>query len=166
MGSAREVGEVRLSSSGKALGARIARVAVCPANAHGQRAAGPLPATGGLRIDVDVDVPAAEKIDVFLHCYNDEQVIAFSGGSFSADDSGPLLGAGTHRFSCKLPGPLLNDGAYSLDVQLVRNRHDVVDSHPSVISFTLADDFPRVPGWHWRPPGVIRPAFQWTREQL
>jgi lipopolysaccharide transport system ATP-binding protein len=165
-GRAGETGEVRIDSSGASSHARVARIAVGPAQAEARRPTGPLPATTGLRIEVDVDLPTPEAIDVFLHCYNEEQVIVFSGGSFSKTESSPRLAAGRHRFTCELPGPLLNDGAYTLDIQLIRNRHDLVDSHPSVISFNVGDDYPRIPGWHWRPPGTVRPPTQWKREPL
>jgi hypothetical protein len=113
---------------------------------------------------VHVDLPQADVVDVFLHCYNDERVMVLSGGSFMHTRAGEALAAGRHRFTCELPGHLLNDGAYTLDVLLVRDRHEVIDSHESVISFQVSDDFPRVPGWHWRPHGTVRPLLQWKTE--
>jgi hypothetical protein len=142
----------------------VTRVAVLPASGP---EAGPISGVGGMSIEVDVTLIAEDNIDVFLHCYNDQQVMVFSSGSFFEEriDSGPA-NAGTYTFVCEVPGHLLNDGLYTLDVLLVRDRQEVVSTEHSIISFTVADDFPRAAGWHWRPAGTVRPRLAWRRQSL
>jgi lipopolysaccharide transport system ATP-binding protein len=164
-GRGSDTGTIELAAA-RAGQARISRVTVRAAdNRAGWRAGESIPATSGVSIDVDVELPQAQVADVFLHCYNEEQVMVFSGGSFMQTHAGEPLAPGRHRFTCNMPGHLLNDGAYSLDVMLLIDRHDTIDSHPSVISFQVSDDFPRVPGWHWRPRGTVRPLLQWKTER-
>ncbi|MBG9389073.1 ABC transporter ATP-binding protein [Caenimonas aquaedulcis] len=142
----------------------VTRVAVVPASGPD---AGPISGIAGMSIEVDATLVGEDNIDVFLHCYNDQQVMVFSSGSFFEDriDGGPAS-AGTYTFTCEVPGHLLNDGLYTLDVLLVRDRQEVVTTEHSIISFTVADDFPRAPGWHWRPAGTVRPRLAWRREAL
>ena len=142
----------------------VNRVALIPASGP---EAGPISGTAGMAIEVGVTLVAEDNIDVFLHCYNDQQVMVFSSGSFFEDriDSGPAS-AGTYTFVCEVPGHLLNDGLYTLDVLLVRERQEVVSNQHSIISFTVADDFPRAAGWHWRPAGTVRPRLAWRRHAL
>jgi lipopolysaccharide transport system ATP-binding protein len=116
---------------------------------------------------VDVRVNAPDSIDAFIHCYDERHVMVFSSGSFfdRACDYGPLT-VGTHRFTCEVPGFLLNDGTYTLDVMLIRGRSDVFVSEPSVLRFRVEDDFPPIEGWQWRPVGVVRPDLRWRHQSL
>jgi lipopolysaccharide transport system ATP-binding protein len=136
----------------------ITRVAVTPADdAAGLTVRG----SAGMSVEIDVSLMGENNIDVFLHCYNDQQVMVFSSGSFLGTRG--VASADVISFICEVPGHLLNDGLYTLDVLLIRDRHDVMTAHPSIISFTVADDFEPIPGWHWRPAGTVRPKLAWRR---
>jgi lipopolysaccharide transport system ATP-binding protein len=126
-----------------------------------------LSATKPITVVVDVEVMSPAHIDVFIHCYDAQQVMVFSGGSFFDDScaSGPRS-IGTHQFTCDIPGRLINDGTYALDVMLVRNRKEVFVSEPGVLRFALDDDFPPIHGWQWRPAGVIRPHLKWCHRMI
>jgi len=114
-----------------------------------------------IRIDIELAQPA--EIGAFLHCHDAEQTMVFSGGSFFDPGlNGRVLAPGAHTFECTVGARLLNDGAYTLDVMLVRDRHAVVASELSVLSFDVIDDTPGIPGWNWRPKGVVRPSLSWT----
>lgn len=114
-----------------------------------------------IRIDIELAQPA--EIGAFLHCHDAEQTMVFSGGSFfELGLNGRVLAAGAHTFECKVGARLLNDGAYTLDVMLVRDRHAVVASELSVLSFDVIDDTSGIPGWNWRPKGVVRPPLDWS----
>ncbi len=129
-----------------------------------ESANGFLSAVTSVHVEVDVEVASVMKdsIDVFLHCYDENQQMVFSSGSFFGKEySKDPLTPGTHRFSCCIPGHLLNDGQYALDILLVRNRQDVIATETSVLTFRIADDFPVTTGWHWRPAGVVRPNLRW-----
>ena len=139
----------------------VTRVAVIPAGG----ATGGIYGTRGMSVQVDVQVIQEDRIDVFLHCYNDSQVMVFSSGSFFDASVGDLpVTRGEYRFFCDIPGRLLNDGTYTLDVMLVRDRQHVLSQASSVISFSVLDDFEQARGWHWRPAGTVRPPIAWRRE--
>jgi lipopolysaccharide transport system ATP-binding protein len=139
----------------------VTRVAVIPAGG----ATGGIYGTRGMSVQVDVQVIQEDRIDVFLHCYNDSQVMVFSSGSFFDASVGDLpVTRGEYRFFCDIPGRLLNDGTYTLDVMLVRDRQHVLSQTSSVISFAVLDDFELAQGWHWRPAGTVRPQIAWRRE--
>ena len=92
--------------------------------------------------------------------------VVFSSGSFfEARLNGLRLPAGSHEFKCEVPAPLLNDGEYSLDVQLVHDRKDIVATETSLLSFRVEEEALAVDGWHWRPVGVVRPDIRWQHQQ-
>ena len=56
---------------------------------------------------------------MFVECYDDNHQPVFSTGSFFEKElNGRRLERGCHLFECVIPGNLLNDGVYVLDVQL------------------------------------------------
>jgi hypothetical protein len=87
--------------------------------------------------------------------------MVFSTGSFFEESlNGLRLDAGAHSFECTVPGHLLTDGTYVLDVILLKNRQ-VITTEAAVLSFQVVDDFPKVDGWHYRRAGIIRPKTTW-----
>jgi len=111
---------------------------------------------------IEVRVPDIE-IGVFLHCHDSNQNRVFSTGSFfNPQLSGMKLGAGQHEFECEVPGHILNDGEYTLDVMLVRDRHEVMATESSILSFRVHDEPLGVQGWNWPAAGVIRPSLAWS----
>jgi len=103
------------------------------------------------------------EIGVFLHCYDGNQNRVFSTGSFfNPLLHGVKLEAGQHVFECNVPGHLLNDGEYTLDAMLVRDRHEVIATESSILSFRIHDEPLGVEGWNWPAVGVIRPGLYWS----
>ena len=138
----------------------LVRVFVTP---HGGVIGEPIRGSAPFSIGVEIEVQHAGQIEIFLHCYNDRQQMIFSTGSFFENSlNGLRLDAGKHLFECTVPGYLLTDGTYSLDVMLLKNRM-VITTEAAVLSFDVADDFPRVDGWHYRPAGIVRPKTTWRR---
>jgi hypothetical protein len=99
---------------------------------------------------------------MFLTCYDDNHQPVFSTGSFFEKElNGHRLECGYHLFTCTIPGNLLNDGNYVLDLNLIKNRQVPILSEKSAFSFRVHDDFKIMEGWNWRPTGVIRPITSW-----
>jgi lipopolysaccharide transport system ATP-binding protein len=142
--------------------AAIARVFVVPV---GGTLGEPILGTSPFSIGVEVEVQHAGQFEIFLHCFTDQQQIVFSTGSFFEERlNGLRLETGTHLFECAVPGHLLTDGTYVLDVILLKNRQ-VITTEADVLSFQVVDDFPGIDGWHYRPAGVIRPKATWRLRQ-
>lgn len=102
-------------------------------------------------------------VGVFLHCHDANQNRVFSTGSFfNSELNGFKLTKGSHEFVCNIPGHLLNDGEYILDVMLVRDRTEVLMTEAAILTFHIHDEPLNVEGWNWSPKGVIRPKLAWS----
>lgn len=102
-------------------------------------------------------------VGVFLHCHDSSQNRVFSTGSFfNPALNGVALAAGTYEFSCEVPAHLLNDGEYTLDVMLIRDRSQVIATESAILSFRIHDSPTRVEGWNWPITGIIRPQLAWS----
>jgi len=124
----------------------------------------PIRGTGGFAISLEVKVNEPGEIAVFVECYDDNHQCVFSTGSFFENElNGRRLECGYHLFECVIPGNLLNDGIYALDVALLKNRQTIIVSEKAVMSFRVHDDFDIPDGWNWRPVGVIRPQISWRQ---
>ena len=86
--------------------------------AVGDRIKGSLP----FRIGLEIEVKEPGDIGVFFECYDENHQPIFSSGSFFEKElNGRSLMCGRHVFECVIPGNLLNDGVYVLNVHLVKN---------------------------------------------
>ena len=84
----------------------------------GDRIKGSLP----FRIGLEIEVKEPGDIGVFFECYDENHQPIFSSGSFFEKElNGRSLICGRHVFECVIPGNLLNDGVYVLNVHLVKN---------------------------------------------
>ena len=118
-----------------------------------------------IKTTVHLRLPDME-IGVFLHCHDENQNRVFSTGSFfNPQLNGMRLPAGCHDFECIVPGQLLNDGEYTLDVSIVRDRSEVLIAESAILSFRVHDEPLGVAGWHWPPVGVIRPKLSWAHAE-
>lgn len=118
-----------------------------------------------IKTTVEVRQPNMQ-IGVYLHCHNENQIRVFSTGSFfNPRLAGMKLPTGLHNFECVVPGGLLNDGEYTLDVCIVRDRSEVIVTESAILSFRVLDEPLGVEGWHWPPIGVIRPKLSWSHAE-
>ena len=137
--------------------AALVRVFVVPVGgALGEPIRGTVPFSIGIEVEVD----RAGDIGVFVNCHHGQQMVFSTGSIYDENLNGLRLDVGVHLFECVVPGHILTDGIYVLDVQLVRSLRTMV-SEPAVLSFQVADDFAKVEGWNYRPGGVIRPKTTW-----
>jgi lipopolysaccharide transport system ATP-binding protein len=121
----------------------------------------PIRATVPFSIGIEVEVDRAGDIAVFVNCHNDSHQLIFSTGSIYDENlNGLRLDVGVHLFECVVPGHILTDGTYVLDIMLIRSLRTMV-SESAVLSFSVVDDFAKVEGWNYRLGGVIRPKTTW-----
>jgi lipopolysaccharide transport system ATP-binding protein len=115
-----------------------------------------------IRITVDVRQPNLE-VGVYVHCNNESQNRVFSNGSFFDPRLlGIRLGIGEYDFECMVPGGLLNDGEYSLDLYLMLNRTEFLAKELGILSFRICDEPLGIEGWNWPSLGIIRPKLSWS----
>ena len=119
-----------------------------------------------IRIRVRV-FEAGSEISPFVHLHDQNQARVFSHGSFFEEGlRGRRLEAGTHEFECRVPGHLLNDGEYSLDVMLVQQRSEVIQTESAILAFRIQDEPLGIEGWHWPAVGVTRPNLEWNLQRI
>lgn len=63
----------------------------------------------------------------------------------------------------KIPSNFLNDGIYSVTLQVVQDRSSSLYIHPDILVFEVLDS-PREGNWFGKWPGVIRPKLEWISE--
>lgn len=73
---------------------------------------------------------------------------------------------GRHRNVCRIPGDLLNDGAFTLDLYFVRDGSTVLFKAESPVVFDVSDAARDAGGFLGKWPGAVRPKLQWESEAL
>ena len=104
----------------------------------------------------------------------DEQAItiAIELQSLSGIDiftSGPAqvekLRKGHYLTTCAIPGELLNDGAYTISIQVVKDGMELIYKENEALVFEINDTV-RPSGFTGKWPGAIRPRLNWTMNCL
>jgi lipopolysaccharide transport system ATP-binding protein len=69
--------------------------------------------------------------------------------------------SGVVRDVCRLPGDLLNDGTYRVELLVVKHQSEVVYRDDEILMFEVRDnpDEQGVYGGRWQ--GVVRPRTDW-----
>ncbi|MDX2003057.1 MAG: ABC transporter ATP-binding protein [Chitinophagales bacterium] len=78
---------------------------------------------------------------------------------FNALSAAKRISKGVHRIVFYVPGNLLNDDVYSIDLYFVKNTTDVIFRLESAISFEV-HDIPRETGWYGKWIGAVRPILK------
>lgn len=78
------------------------------------------------------------------------------------------LSTGLFRFTCTVPGSLLNVGTYSIHVRIMGTSvSDVIQFVPDALTFTVNDSsYAKEIGFYGDLPGVIRPRLEWGLHNL
>ena len=94
------------------------------------------------------------------------QLLYLSTQTDSAENEWPALNKGWNRIRAKVPGHLLNEGAYRLTLFLgLYYRQWISDPEKGgpTISLTIQGGLSDSPYWRERRPGVLAPLFHWER---
>jgi lipopolysaccharide transport system ATP-binding protein len=84
-----------------------------------------------------------------------------------ASGSPPMpIGPGTYRSECFVPGDLLNDGVYVVDVGFVRDAAIPLFRAEDLLTFEVHDVERAAGGWLGRIPGAVRPKLRWETETV
>jgi lipopolysaccharide transport system ATP-binding protein len=71
---------------------------------------------------------------------------------------------GLFRSVCRVPGNLLNDGAYRVALHIVENEGMIVHREEDALTVQVLDDPEARGAWHGAWPGVVRPELDWATE--
>ena len=109
----------------------------------------------GLRLNLSVTVTTQEGTCVFVTTTTLEP--AWHGKPFSK---------GLYRSICRIPPDLLNDNVYRVTLLFVKDSTVVLHCEESVLSFEIHDSLQGRDEWYGKWQGVVRPALEWTTEQV
>jgi len=104
-------------------------------------------------------------LNLSLHVYDQQGVMAFN--TFPPVGSawrGRAFPIGRFRDVCHIPGDLLNDGRYRVELLVVQDENVVVYRDDDILSFEVRDSPDLRGSWYGRWPGVVRPILAWETE--
>ena len=103
-------------------------------------------------------------LDLSIQLYNEQGILVFDVGR-AVQPVWPdgQIPVGLLRDLCHIPGDLLNDGMYRVEL-VVSKEQRAIYRHPDLLVFDVQDSAERRGGWYGKWPGAIRPALQWTTE--
>jgi len=105
-------------------------------------------------------------LNLSLVLHNEEGVLVLNTGPVKEPVwHGRPFPAGLFRSVCRIPGDLLNDSPYRVTLYVIKDQSTAVFVYPDVLMFEVCDTAERA-GWYGKWPGVVRPDFGWTTEQL
>lgn len=136
------------------------------------------PAGGGVGDEITTATPVAVEIEyrnlragahlnLSLHVYDERGVLVFNAVPVEEPVwFGKPFPAGLFRDVCVIPGDLLNDGTYRIELLVVARQTDVILREDDLLVFDVRDAATGagVYGGEWQ--GVVRPRVGWTTELM
>ena len=104
------------------------------------------------------------SLDLSLKLQNEQGIVVFDAGRINKpvwQDNNVTLGP--FRDVCHVPGDLLNDGMYRVELCVSKDLKTVY-RHPDVLAFDVQDSIERRHYWYGEWLGVIRPKLEWYTE--
>jgi lipopolysaccharide transport system ATP-binding protein len=119
-------------------------------------------------IDFEYDNLQAETyLNLSLHLYSAEGVLVLNAVPVNEPKwFGRAYPRGRFRDRCRIPANLLNNGAYRVELLVVRDHSDVLYRDSSVLEFDVQDVVQTTGTFEGEWSGVIRPALQWQTEHI
>ena len=127
-----------------------------------------------ITVDTDVllefeywNLVAGARLNLSLHVRTLDGIIAFN--TWSGEEPGWQdyeFPVGLYRNECRIPGGLLNDAEYRIELLVVEDSTDIAYRHEDVLVFAVRNVVQPGVGWHGRVPGVVRPTLVWKTECL
>jgi lipopolysaccharide transport system ATP-binding protein len=101
------------------------------------------------------------QLHITYHLLNEHGIAVLSSSSE------PMMHeAGNYRTNCRVPGRLLNSGAYFLKLLIVEDGGRVTYQNENIASFHVLENEARSEGCMAREPGVVRPKLLWHTIQV
>lgn len=100
-------------------------------------------------------------LNLSLHIFNEQGVIVFNPAW-----NGQQFSVGLFRSACRIPGDLMNDGIYRVELLVVRDSGTVIYRHEDILVFDIEDDPESRNAWFGKRPGAVRPNLEWKTQQM
>ena len=121
-------------------------------------------------MDIDVNTPLQVEFDYWNYVEDASLhinlIVKTAEGycAFITASSAWTMPAGLVNARCHIPGQLLNDGTYSIDLYICRDGTNMVYTHNDILVIEIKDE-KRKHHWYGKWGGVLRPQLQWDRFQ-
>jgi len=127
--------------------------------AGGQETTGQITVQTPLIIEVIYDL----SFDAEAYIYVAARLRTTSGEIIFGTASTPVKTVpGCYRSCCEIPGNLLNDGAYTIDITFARDGAHQAFRMEEALSFEVHDIEREQGAWFGKIPGAVRPKLQWS----
>ena len=103
---------------------------------------------------------AGAILNFTMHLLNIDGTYVFAAGSEAMPRPQGLL-----KETAKIPANLLNDGIYTVTIQVVQDTTMTLYLHPEVLVFEVLEGVRRG-RWFGKWPGVIRPSLEWSSQTI
>ncbi len=107
------------------------------------------------------------RLNLSIVLYNEEGAPVFNTGP--ADEPkwhGHPFPAGLFRSVCHVPGNLLNDGTYRIQLHVVRDESVVIFRLDDLLVFEIHESVERRGAWFGKWIGAVRPSLPWSTELI
>ena len=106
-------------------------------------------------------------LNLSLHVYNEQGIMVFNALPINEPVwQGRPMPAGLFRDVCHVPGDLLNDGVYRIELLVVKDDSNVIYRHKEILTFDVHDVPEGRGAWYGKSSGTVRPALSWRTELL
>ncbi len=95
-----------------------------------------------------------------MHLFTIEGTYVFAAPSEAKPRQRGLVTA-----TVKIPSNFLNDGIYTVTIQVVQDTASTLYMHPDILVFEVLDSV-REGNWFGKWPGVVRPRLEWISESV
>jgi lipopolysaccharide transport system ATP-binding protein len=107
------------------------------------------------------------RLDLSFHLYNEQGIMVFNHNTYLEPVwHGRSRPKGLYRSTCYIPGDLMNDGEYRVNLVVTSDQARAIYKHGELLSFTVLDAPEMRNAWYGRWPGSVRPNLKWQTELL
>ena len=105
------------------------------------------------------------RLSLSAHVYDERGVCVFNVVPATEREwRGRAYPVGRFRDVCHIPGDLMNDGTYHVELFVVHDDATIVHHHRDLLTFEVLDTVGMRGGFYGRWAGAVRPIVPWTTE--
>ena len=106
-------------------------------------------------------------LSVTFHIFNEQGIIAFASGTGGINEKiwqDHSMPAGLYCTVCHIPGNLLNNTMYGMNILIIKDRNGVIYQLENAVLFNIVEIKKERGAWYGKSPGVVHPLLEWTTE--
>lgn len=103
------------------------------------------------------------RLNISLEIYNEQGIMIMNAGPTEEPQG---FSTGLFQDTGHIPGDLLNDGVYWIEMLIVKDSSEVVYRHPDILIFNVHDNPDMRGAWFGKWPGAVRPILEWQTKLI